>query len=196
MRNIRCHSSLACSALTRVSLARFTLATSILTRFQFGAFLFGALPLRRVSLWRVSQFFTNLRWSGICERQFRADCFLSAKKCFLRQFGAYLFLRSVSICAHVSYLRRSVFYASLTRFSFCAYVDRICEYDIVFSVFLMPGSLFAIFSFMFRIVRIISLLTCHRGHTIYFFISRLQNGCSTRRDVCFVIVLCSRSRAV
>ena len=30
-------------------------------------------------------------------------CFLSAKKCFLRQFGAYLFLRSVSICAHVSY---------------------------------------------------------------------------------------------
>ena len=38
-------------------------------------------------------------------------CFLSAKKCFLRQFGAYLFLRSASICAHVSYLRRSVFYA-------------------------------------------------------------------------------------
>ena len=115
----------------RVSLWRAsTSACFSLARFHFGAFLFGALPLRRVSLWRVSQFCTNLRWSGICERQFRADCFLSAKKCFLRQFGAYLFLRSVSICAHVSYLRRSVFYASLTRFSFCAYVDRICEYGI------------------------------------------------------------------
>ena len=56
-------------------------------------------------------------------------CFLSAN-CFLRQFGAYLFLRSVSICAHVSYLRRSVFYASWTHFSFCAYVDRICEYGV------------------------------------------------------------------
>ena len=121
------------------SSARFSLA-----RFHFGAFLFGALPLRRVSLWRVSQFCTNLRWSGICECQFRADCFLSAKKCFLRQFGAYLFLRSVSICAHVSYLRRSVFYASLTRFSCCAYVDRICEYGIVFSVFFMRGSLFCV----------------------------------------------------
>ena len=31
--------------------ARFSLA-----RYHFGAFLFGALPLRRVSLWRVSQF--------------------------------------------------------------------------------------------------------------------------------------------
>ena len=50
----RCHSTLARSALTRVSLARFTSATSILTRFQFGAYLFGSLPLRRVSLWRTS----------------------------------------------------------------------------------------------------------------------------------------------
>ena len=97
------------------------------------------------------------RDTGICERQFRADCFLSAKKCFLRQFGAYLFLRSVSICVHVSYLRRSVFYASLTRFSFCTYVDRICEYGIAFSGFFLCADLFfAYFSFMCRIVRIMS----------------------------------------
>ena len=130
----------------RVSLWRAsTSARFSLARFHFGAFLFGALPLRRVSLWRVSQFCTNLRWSGICERQFRADCFLSANKCFLRQFGAYLFLRSVSICAHVSYLRRSVFYAGLTRFSFCAYVDRICEYGIVFSGFFYARISFCVF---------------------------------------------------
>ena len=58
--HLRCHSTLACSALTRVSLERFTLATSILTRFQFGAFLFDALPLRRISLWRAS---TSARYS-------------------------------------------------------------------------------------------------------------------------------------
>ena len=132
----RCHSTLACSALTRVSLARFTLATSILARFHFGAFLFGAFPN------------------------------------FVRTYDDPV-SANASFARTVSYLRRSVCYASLTRFSFCAYVDRICEYGIVFSVFLMPGSLFAYFSFMCRIVRIISLLTSHRGHTIYLFISRL-----------------------
>ena len=45
----------------RVSLARFTFASFILTRYQFGEFLFGALPIRRVSLWRVSHFCANLR---------------------------------------------------------------------------------------------------------------------------------------
>ena len=81
-------------------------------------------------------------------------CFLSAKNCFLRQFGAYLFLRRVSICAHVSYLRRSVFYVSWTRFSFCAmlieYASMACSMRSTYvsllrnSVF-MRGSLFCVF---------------------------------------------------
>ena len=77
--------TLARSALTCVSLARFTLATSILPRFQFGAFLFGALPLRRVSLWRAS---TSARFSlarfpilylSWCIIGYLIICFLSAR---------------------------------------------------------------------------------------------------------------------
>ena len=81
----RLRATLARSALTRVSLARFTSATSILTRFQFGTFLFGALPLRRVSLWRAS---TSARFSlahfpiwylSWCIIGYLIICFLSAR---------------------------------------------------------------------------------------------------------------------
>ena len=87
----------------------------------------------RVSLWRFSF------WRHSSSARFSLACF---------QFGAFLFGAlpifvptyddpvyanasfARTICAHVSFLRRSIFYASLARISFCAYVDRVCEYGV------------------------------------------------------------------
>ena len=127
---------------------------------QFGAFQFDAVPVRRVSLWRdaslarftlapfpflclptliqflrspVSRglYFVFLQRRVVCV--YLRACFLSAKKYFLRLFGAYLFLR-----ARVAYLFALMFpfceevfsTPVLARISFCAYVDRVCEYGV------------------------------------------------------------------
>ena len=88
---------------------------------QFGTFQFDAVPVRCVSLWRDASLarFTLPRFPFLClptlirflrrpvsrglyfvflQRRvvcvYLRACFLSAKKCFLRPFGAYLFLRA------------------------------------------------------------------------------------------------------
>ena len=154
------------------------------------------MPVRRVSLWRdaSSARFTLTRFPFLCQptliqflrrpvsRGLFARMFpfcegvFSMPVCRVSRFAPMLIecasiacsMRSIYICGHLSFLRRSVF--------LCTYL------------------FFAYFSFGCRIVCIISLLilsTCHLGYTIpYLFISRLrlQNGCATQRDVCFVSV--------
>ena len=111
-------------------------------------------------------------------------------------------------------LHRSVFYVRLARISFCAYVDRVCEYGVARvaykfvgvpfceEVFLCAYLFFAYFPLWFVHHLFINLVNVHRGYTIDLFISRfwsrflLQNGYATQRDVCVVIVQCSRSEDV
>ena len=93
----------------RVSLWRAsTSARFSLARFHFGAFLFGAFPnfvrtyddpvsayasfARTVSFLRRNAFYASLARISFCVAYLRS-CFLSAKKCFLRQFDAFLVLR-------------------------------------------------------------------------------------------------------
>ena len=112
---VRLRATLARSALTRVSLARFTSATSILTRFQFGAFLFGALPLRRVSLWRAS---TSARFSlarfpilylSWCILGYLIICFLSARVFFEEVLSTPV-------------LREATLLGLLSRITFCLFL--------------------------------------------------------------------------
>ena len=110
-------------------------------------------------------------------------------------------------------LHRTVFYVRLARISFCAYVDRVREYGVARGaykfvgvpfceeIFLCAYLFFAYFRFCVVHHLYINLVNVHRGYTIVdLFISRfwsrfrLQNGYATRRDVCVVIVQCSRSR--
>ena len=134
--------------------------------FHFGDFHFDAVPVRRVSLWRAS---TSARFS-LARFHFGAFLF-GAFLNFVRTYDDPV-SANASFARTVSFLRRNAFYASLARISFCvaylfalmfpiceevfstpvwrvsrfcAYVDRICEYGIGFSVFCMCGSLFCVF---------------------------------------------------
>ena len=68
---------------------------------QFDAFHFDAVPVRRVSLWRDASL-ARFTLARFTLARFQFWC-LTAQKCFLRQFGTI---------------------------SFCAYVDRVCEYGL------------------------------------------------------------------
>ena len=77
-------------------LARFTLARCSLARFTLARFSFLCLPTLIQFLRRpVSRglYFVFLQRRVVCV--YLRSCFLSAKKCFLRPFGAYLFLRAL-----------------------------------------------------------------------------------------------------
>ena len=120
-------------SLTRVSLPRFTL-----TRSQFGAFHFGAMPVWHVSLWRVSHFCAYAdpvsAKASFAPTIFRISAYLfalmfpfcdevfSTPVWHVSRFASMLIeyasmacsTHSISICGHVSFLQRSVFYARIS----------------------------------------------------------------------------------
>ncbi len=157
-------------------------------------------------------YFVFLRRRGVYV--YLRACFLCAKKCFLRPFGAYLFLRvrvaylfalMLPFCDevfsmpvwHVSrFAPMLIEYASMACSTRSIYICRHVSF-LRRSVFFMRVSLFCVFFLcVSRIISLLNLSTCHRGYTIAdLFISRLrlQNGCATQRDVCEHIYIQIRS---
>ena len=148
---------------------------------QFGAFHFDAVPVRRVSLWRDASLarFTLARFPFLC---------LTAQKFFyaslaLSRFAPMLIEYASKACSTRSIYILWACFLSAKKCFICAHLSLFCVWFLCVSC----------------IISLLILLTCHRGYTIAdLFISRprLQNGCATQRDVCVVIVQCSRSRAV
>ena len=118
---IRLRATLARSALTRVSLARFTLATSH----------FDAVPVRRVSLWRAS---TSVRFS-LARFHFGAFLFGAFPNCVSKLMHNMLFDHLFPFCA--CFLRRSVVYASFaakhsTRLTFAYHFLRVFTLCVIY----------------------------------------------------------------
>ena len=148
---------------------------------QFGAFHFDAVPVRRVSVWRDASLarFTLPRFPFLC-----LNCteVFSTSVWHVSRFAPMLIEYGEYGVARVAYKFVGV--------PFCK------------EVFLCAYLFFAYFPLCVVHHLFINLVNVHRGYTIVdLFINRfwsrfrLQNGYATQRDVCVVIVQCSRSRS-